>query len=349
MSVTLRDIAERAKVTEQAVSRALRGHSNISLPTIRKVRKIANDLGYRPNLAARNLRSRGAKTVGFVFPDITFSYAQDIVEGARGVFEKFDYMGLVGLASWNAEREAKEVELLLGYQVQALICQPMVDSHAVYEKVVKTGTPIIFVANGLNVPGTGWVGLDGYDAGTKMMEHLLALGHRRIAFIGPDSTDKSLALRPILLAYNDALRQAGIPLDETLRFHSELGSGQSVRDIADQLLAIPSPPTAIFAVSDAIAYEVMGRLMQRGVRIPDEMSIAGIGGAAPSAMEMISLTTVMEDARQIGTMAAQSVLDLLQDPDRPPARTQIQCPLIHRRSTGVPRQNAELRDVSGRS
>ncbi len=336
MPVTLKDIALRLKVTQQTVSRSLNGYPNISPATIRKVRRVARELGYRPNLQAKRLRNQKTRTVGLVFPDLSYSYAQDIVLGARSVLNQADYHPLIGLASWDAAAEAREIEHLLGCQVEAMICQPMVGSESTYQRVVESGTPLVFVGNGLEIPGTGWVGLDGYDAGRKMMNHLLGLGHRRIAFVATDSTEKSLSLGPIRLAYADALREAGLAEDPRRVCFSRLGDKTSVEALADRLMESEAPPTAIFAVSDSIAYSLMGRLVRRGLRIPQDISLAGVGNLISSDLEMISLTTIGEDGVKLGELAARNVLAQLDGPHPQLAGEMIKGPLIQRRSTARP-------------
>lgn len=336
MAVTLKDIAKKAKVTEQAVSMALRGNSRISAETKTKIRKIARELDYRPNLHARSLRRQSSKAIGFIFPDITYSYAQGIAEGARSRLDDAGYLGLIGLSSWNAQQEARELELMLGFQVEAFICTPIVGSDSNYAKVLDAGIPLVFVGNGLPLPGIEWVGLDSYDAGRTIMNHLVGLGHRRIAFMGTESMSNSLFLAPIRASYFDVLKQADIPVRDSMVCYSQVGDPGSVESLVDELIALDQPPTAICCVSDAIAYAVMNRLIQRGIDIPGDISVTGIGGLHSSGLEMISLTTVSEDAFQIGSLAAQTILELIKDPKQKLEHQVVRGDLIERKSTAPP-------------
>ncbi len=338
MAVTLKDIAKKAQVTEQAVSMALRGHSRISKKTKQKIRKIAREMNYRPNLHARSLRRQSSKAVGFIFPDITYSYAQEIAEGARSQLNEHGYVGLIGLSSWNADQEMQELELMLGFQVEALICTPIVGSEATYAKAVDAGVPLVFAGNGLSIPGVACVGLDGYDAGQKVMRHLLALGHRRIAFMGTESMAGSQFLSPIREAYFHTMEQAGVPVQDHMVCYSQVGNQDSIESIVDQLIDLEQRPTAICCVTDAIAYLVMNRLIQREVRVPQDISVTGIGGLHSSSLEMISLTTVTEDAFRVGSLAAQSLLELMEEPDTEPDRRLVRGDLIARKSTAPPPQ-----------
>jgi DNA-binding LacI/PurR family transcriptional regulator len=334
MVATLKDIAQKVNITEQAVSQALRGYPNISPGTIKHVREVAKQLGYRPNLMARNLRRQQTKAIGFVLPDITYDYSQKIIEGAKSVLEPKGYLTMIGLTSWDPKQEAREIDLLLGYQVEALLCQPIVESTRTYQRLAELGVSFVFVGNALDIPGTGWVGLDDYDSSQKITTHLIEQGHTRIGVITPDTTPASLSLMPRIHAYRDVLQNHGIPVREEFIGYSKVGKAESVPGVVDQLMGLEDPPTAIFAISDVIAYSVMSHLQKKGLRVPYDVAVAGIGNMAPSAFEMISLTTVSMDTYRIGQRAAQQLLDRLLKKEALPIQEPVKGELIVRRSTG---------------
>lgn len=333
MVATLKDIAHKVNITEQAVSQALRGYPNISPATIRQVREVAKQLGYRPNLMARNLRRQQTKAIGFVLPDITYDYSQRIIEGAKSVLEPKGYLTMIGLTSWDPKQEAREIDLLLGYQIEALICQPIVESTKTYRRIAELGLPFVFIGNALDIPNTSWIGLDEYDAGSMITEHLVAQGHTRIAVVTPDTTPVSLSLAPRVQAYRDVLKAHGLGVREEFIGYAKVGSNESVPTVVDQLMALPDPPTAVFAVSDVLAYMTMSRLLEKGHRVPQDVAVAGVGNMAPSAFEMISLTTVAMDTFQIGQMAAKKILEHLTDKSAMPTQQKLKGDLVIRRST----------------
>ena len=316
------------------VSKALRGASDISEATRERVLVEAGRRGYVPNLMARDLLRRRSKSIGFIFPDLTFGYAQNIVEGAKSILKDREYRTLIGLASSMLEEEAREVDLMLGHQIEGMICLPVPGSDETYQRIVDNGIPLVFVASSLDIPLASRVGLDMADASRKVMQHLYDLGHRRIAFVAPDTVEQSAALSPALSGYADFLVEQGVGVDQELIGLGRVGHAEEIAPMVDRFALFPHPPTAIFAISDSIAYSVMDRLMQTGRKIPGDISVAGVGGLGMSSIERISLTTVEEDSYQIGVMAAEIIMKQLSNEKEPPVQKLLKGPLIARRSTG---------------
>jgi DNA-binding LacI/PurR family transcriptional regulator len=333
MTVTMKDIARRLNITEPAVSMALRGYPNISPETISKVKDTAKILGYRPNLAARNLRRKQSKVVGFVFPDISYDYSQRIVDGAKSVLANQGYIPMIALASWDPKQESKEIDMLLGFQTEGLICVPMVGSEPTYKRVIGEGIPLVFVGNGLDVPETSWIGLDHYDAAAKIMRHLFERGHTNIACVITDTTRKSLALNPGLQGYIDMVKDLGLTKDDRYIVTSQTGEAGSVDARIKELMLSDNRPTAIYSISDAIAYQVLDCLMKLGINVPHDCAVAGTGDLKPSNFERISLTSVSEDAYKLGVLAAQNIIKQMNDGEEVPDVIQLKGDLIIRRST----------------
>lgn len=311
---------------------AMRGYPNIGKDTITLVRKTAEELGYQPNLIARNLRSQSTKTIGFIFPDITYDYAQKIVEGAASVFEKSHYLPLIGLAKWSQEQEEKQIKLLLGYRVDGLICQPLVDSSKTYTWLSELDMPVVFVGNALDIPGISWVGADGREGMHKVVHHLVELGHRHIGLIATDTSERSMSLSEMVKGYREGLSRHDIEIDEDLVVYSQIGDEDSVVGCTKELLGREKRPSAIMAVSDVIAYQCMNYLVGQGVRIPEDVAVTGVGNLHPSGFNMVSLTTVAEDSFHIGQAAAEILLDKIEQ-GLPAYRKLISGELIVRRST----------------
>ena len=127
---TQKTIAERLSLSTMAVSKAIRGHPDISPDTRKRVLEEARRLNYVPNLLARNLLRKQTKAVGFLFPDITHDFAARIVNGSKTVLADRDYWPLIGLTSWSRKQEEQEVRLMLGHLAEAIICQPLPGSEA---------------------------------------------------------------------------------------------------------------------------------------------------------------------------------------------------------------------------
>lgn len=306
--VTLRTIGQRLDISAMTVSKALRGSSDISETTRERVLAEARRLNYVPNLLARNLTRKRTKTVGFLFPDLRFDFAHRIVTGAKSVLGVHGYTCVIGLTSWNAEDERQELEMMLGQQVDAIICQPLTGSEEVYRSFARYGAKLIFVGNRLNVDGASWIAMDGEYAATTITNYLLGLGHRRIAIIVPDSVDRAAALRPRLEAYSKCLRSHGVGVDESLIIRHPTGHTASIIEGAARLMSLPSPPTAILGITDVIAFYVIEYLLKAGYRVPADVSVAGIDGCEVSRLEAVSLTTVVSEFEYMGRLAGEAAL-----------------------------------------
>lgn len=333
MAITMKDIAKKLKITEPAVSMALRGYPNISPEMIEKVRKTAKKLGYRPNLAARNLRKKQSKVIGFAFPDISYDYSQKIVEGAKSVLEDKDCIPMIALTSWNTTQEEKEIDVLLGYQAEGIICLPVVGSERVYKRVIRQGVPLVFVGNGLDLPEASWVGLDNSDAMNKIVKHLAGQGHKKIACIVTDIVEESLAQKEFLDAYLESVDRFGLVKENYYIIKSHVGDSLSVDKCVRGLMLSDSRPTAIVSISDVIAYQVLETLCKLGIDVPGDCAVTGIGDIAPSRFEAISLTTVHEDAFRLGVIAAQNLIEQMDSEQYSPITKKIKGNLIVRKSS----------------
>ena len=334
--MTQKEIADKLNVSVMTVSKALRGHSDISTETTRKVLEIAERHAYVPNLLAKELLKRKSDVVGFIFPDITFDYAQRIMDGAKSVLKDHGYRTLIGLTSWSMEEEESEVDIMLQRKMDGIVCQPISDKSEHFKKVVANNRPLVFVGNRLEgCPGASWVGIDGVDATNKMLSHLFDLGHRRVAFVAPDNIESSRSMQPRLEAYRSFHATHGIPFDESLISLSNLGESTNIHTIVEEMLKLESPPTAILCASDVIAYGVMDSLMNMGMRIPEDVSVAGLYGLSMSGYEMISLTTIELDAKKIGRLAAEIIVRQIQNGKCSESVKLLKGKLVKRKSTGT--------------
>ena len=338
-TTTQKEIAKSLNVSVMTVSKAFRGHPDISPTTRRRVIEQGKRLRYIPNILAKGLAAKRTKMVSFVASDISYNYEQRIVSGVMSVLEEHGYLSVIGMTAWNLERERREVDLMLGRRVEAMICSPLIGSEETYRRIVDMGIPLVFVGSRLDIPELSWVSLDGADAVRKMMKHLLELGHRKIAFVSPDTVKESISLRVRLETYKQVLVSRGIEVRNELIGLGLIADPTSITQATEKLMALPEPPTAILAITDIVGYQVMDSLMHQGYRIPRDISLAGIGDLGPSAYNMISLTTVTEDAFQIGKLAGKIVLHQLHEKTVSPTHKLMQGPLVVRRSTGPPENN----------
>ena len=276
--VRLKDIAQRAGVSIMTVSKVLRDAPDISTATKARIRVMAQQMGYVPDSMAQSLRTRKTKLLGLIVSAITNPvYARIIVAIEQVAFDHgYDVILCQSLNDTN--REESLIHRLMSRRVDGLILAPVYrleTTASVYEELKARAVPTIIL--GHRAPfcsGFASVDTDDLQASYAMMQHLLGLGHKRIAFLaGPPVAPWA---QERIEGYRRALREAQIPIDDHLIFNAGVTIDEGVK-AAEQLLREKPAITAIHAVNDLIAIGVGQALIQAGYRVPEDISLAGHG------------------------------------------------------------------------
>lgn len=325
MPATIRDVARLAGVSASSVSRALSMPEVVSEATRARVRSAADALGYAPNKAARGLITGRTGTIGLVVPDLANPFFPSVVKAVQARARAADVA--VFLADTD-EDAAAEVGLVraLAKQVDGLIlCSPRAP---VGELIAVTQETTVVLVNRViaRVPG---VAFDHAGAMRQAVAHLAALGHHRIAWVGGPETSWSSGQR--INGLRTATADQGLELVPIGHFAPHYEGGLAA---ADQVVA--SGATAVIAYNDLIAIGLLARLRDRGIAVPDDLSVVGIDDIAMSRMAHPPLTTVRLPKQQAGRVAVELLLALLDDPDQAAAGTRGELPveLMVRGSTG---------------
>ncbi len=328
---TIRDVAARAGVSKASVSRALNQPESVSSATLERVLAAARELSYVPNAMARGLATGKSGIVGLIVPDSTNPVFAHI---ARGCADQLLAHGLT-VALYNSDEQyARECALrLLNEQRQAegliLASQAALPSGN-GEPSPATTLPTVYVERDPDGPRVDAVYIDNRQAARLACEHLLALGHRRIAIVtgllGTVTGSGRLA------GFVESLREAGIALPDryVLEGNFKLEGG---RKAAEELLALVEPPTAAFVSSDLMAYGLVSGLRERGWRVPEDVSVVGCYDLPMSSLFTPSLTTVHVPLHGIGRQAARLLLRRLQRPHRSSTVKVVPVVLTVRQST----------------
>jgi len=333
--IRLKDIAERAGVSIMTVSKALRDEPDVSSSTRTPVRLLAREMGYVPDSIAQGLRNRKTKLFGLVIPSLANPIFARLVLAIQERAYELGYDVLLGYTLYSPEREETCIHRFLSRRVEGLFLSPVyrLESEArVYQEVLARKTPAVllghtapFCAQFVNVA------TDDLAAGYNITQHLLHLGHRRIAFLGgPPATPWS---RERFEGYRRALRQAGLDVDEKLVFQA----GRTIEDgakVAVQLINEASDATAIEAVNDLVAVGCAEVLLSQNLRIPDDISITGFGNSMLSEHFRIPLTTIDQPKHRLGAAAMDVMLQLLRGSRPEPKR--LPAPAVARASSGTP-------------
>ncbi len=339
--VTMQDLARELSVSHATVSYVLNGKATekkIPPETVQRVLQAARRHRFVPNYWAQSLVKQQPRGIGVLFPDLRISSAHETVEGIDAMLQESAEDGLVQttfLAGWfwDTRRERREIEALLAKQVAGLISIPHRDNLPFYQELRDRGFPVVFVCDTLPGFDDNFVMLDGPDAVRQLLDHLAQLGHRRIALIGPDGP--SVTQEERYAAARQYFAETATDPTELMIF-SKTGQEQTVYDAVDRALALTPPPTAILAINDAVAYQVMHRLFERNLRVGRDLALVGIGDLYFSRYAMCELTTIRERRYDFGRSAAAILLDQIAGNSGPTPGRRIRGDLLIRASSGQP-------------
>jgi DNA-binding LacI/PurR family transcriptional regulator len=307
--VTTHDVARRAGVSQATVSLVLGGNprARVAAATRERVLKAAEELGYRPNMAARALVRGKSYAVGVVVPDLSNPFFLDVVTGVQRVAAEAGYAVLPGDA--RETTPARHLEALRARQVDGVIIDGL--GAASLPESALADLKVVLV----DEPSERWPGVasDALSAGRLAAEHLIGLGHTRFAFLGPATDAHGFRMRE--RGFFRALRDAGLELpSECLRRVPPTVAGGQAGMKA--LLARNDRPTGVFCANDLLAMGALKACHLAGVDVPREMSIVGCDDVEMARVVTPELTTVSVPARELGARAARLLLRQL-DADAP--------------------------------
>jgi LacI family transcriptional regulator len=331
--VTINMIAQAAGVSVPTVSRVLNGRSDVSPRTRERVEQLLQQHGYRRRVSRQSGR---ANLVDLVFNDLDSPWAVELI---RGVEEVTHGAGVGTVVSAVHRRSIATKQWLRNLRSRASDGVIFVTSDLtppVHFELHRLGIPVVVVdpAGGaaMDVPA---IGATNWAGGLTATDHLVSLGHRRIGLIaGPKHL---LCSRARLDGYRAALESAGITIDDTLVVQGDF-MHESGFTGCDALLALPHPPTAVFASSDTMALGAYEAARRRGLRIPDDLSIIGFDDLPQARWSSPPLTTIRQPLAEMGVLAARTVLRLARGERIDTPRVELATELVVRDSTTPPRR-----------
>lgn len=326
---TLDDVARRAGVSRATASRVLSGHGPASAQARERVDHAVSELGYRANAIARSLRTTRTGTVGLIVSDVRNPFFSDLVRWVEHAAQQVGLTVMVGNADESTVQQDRYVDTLLAHRVDGLIATPQGDGSGALGDAVQTGVPTVFVdrrVTGLDVPVVASDNRGGVDA---MVDHLVALGHRRIGVIaGPQEASTG---RERLAAVRDAADRHGLDLaDELIRYGDfQLASGVTA---AAELLALRTPPTVLFAADNLMALGAYQELRRRGVAVGRDLGLAAFDDLPWFSLVEPPVTAVAQDTPVMARSAVRMLHEVM-DGGRP-ADVVVPTRLVVRASCG---------------
>ncbi|WNR45423.1 LacI family DNA-binding transcriptional regulator [Paenibacillus roseipurpureus] len=332
---TLKEIAELAGVTKATVSLVLNNTGRVSQELREKVKRIADELDYRPNVIAQGLARQHMKLIGMVIPSFHDDFSHEVFLGIENYAKERGYKILVGLTNNEGAAEDSIIEEFLQLNSAGLIIQPspQVDSkERMYRKLMQEKVPFAFYTRYPLDGNTDYnrVLCDDVLGGRLAVQHLIEKGHQRIAFYTNryvKGTNDTINKRK---GYELAHQQAGLPVDPQLTISSDMFSDE--RPISDWVRE--HGVTAIFVSTDYSAINIMEKLQNNGIRIPEDVAIVGYDDIRMAKLCTPKLTTVRVPKKEIGMKTAEMVLSMIEHPIKRHQHEVIEMPeLVIRRSS----------------
>ncbi|RZM26764.1 MAG: LacI family DNA-binding transcriptional regulator [Pedobacter sp.] len=332
-STTIIDIAKAIGVSISTVSRALKDHSDISQETKNVVKQVAAELNYQPNTLAQSLTRRETRTIGVIIPDIETYFFASILTGIQSIASAVGYKVMISQSRESHETEVANVHTFITNWVDGLlICHSKETTTFDHIKLnLKRGIPIIQFDRVCEELNTSKVLLDDVDGSFQVTEHMIGQGFKRIAIIvGPERLYVS---KKRLEGYLKALKKSGIDADPSLIRYTDLTKEAILKEV-DYLLETDKSIDAFFCISDMGAVNIIVHLKKKGIRIPQDIGVAGFGNDPTGEIIEPSLTSFNPETYKCGEVVAQMFFDQILDGDDHVAQTKtVKGNLILRSST----------------
>ena len=334
--VRLKDLAQQIGVSVMTVSKALRDEPDVSATTKARIKALARQMGYVPDSSAQGLRTRTTKFFGLIIPSITNPIYARIIMAIEECAHELGYDILFAHSLNKPEREELCLRRFLSRRVDGLFISPVYRFEAearIYQEILASKIPTVL----LGPPATFCrsfvsVEIEELLASQDATQHLISLGHKRIAYLtGPPVAPWA---HERFEGYRRALREAGLELDDKLVFQS----GSTIEDgtiAALQMLNEGCKATAVQAVSDLVAIGCANALLSQGLKIPEDVSIVGFGNILAAEYFQVPLTTIRQPKHRLGVAAVETMMALLRGEKVQPKR--LPAELVHRKSSAPPK------------
>jgi len=334
MPVTIRDVAKYLNLSVTTVSRALAGHDDVAESTRQRVIKAAQEMGYVPTHAARQLRRQRTETIGLVFPTLGSRFSDpffsEFMAGVGDETSRSNYDLLVSVASPGEPEQTTYQRLVNSRRVDGFILVRMRLDDWRIRYLSQQGVPFASFGRSQTVENNPSIGVDGRAGTRELVRHLVSMGHSRIAFIGAPA-DLTLS-RDRLNGYQDGLDDAGIDFDPNLVLQGNLTRTEGYK-ATKTLLERKSPPSAIIGINDLTALGSTHAAQESGLIVGRDIAIAGFDGIEASEHSHPPLTTVYQPVYDIGRKVCVMLITQIEGRELPQTHLLLKPKLIVRQST----------------
>lgn len=308
--ITIYDVAKALNLSPSTVSRGLKDHPHIRKETARKIKAVADEMGYQRNTFASNLRARQTNTIGLVVPKLNSYFMASVISGIEKVTNEQGYGLVISTSQESADREVSSIYTLYNSRVDGLLVSLAYDTEELdhFNMLLNRDIPVVFFDRVSECSGCMKVVIDNYKAGFEATTHLIEQGCRNIIHLGGNLSRNVYYDR--YEGYRKALKESGIAFSKKNVMISDL-SGDSAKKASEQILRMKTLPDGLFASNDTSAVTVIMEMQKHGIKVPGDICIAGFNNEPVSQVIKPNLTTVDYPAQQVGEIAANSLINRL--------------------------------------
>jgi DNA-binding LacI/PurR family transcriptional regulator len=327
--VTIEDVARLAGVSNSTVSRVLNKKEYVKESTREKVFNAVGELGYKPSRIARSLRANVSQIIGLIISDIQNPFFTSLVRAVEDVAYSHNYSLLLCNTDEDPEKEKLYVELMLSERVSGVIITPTREYDCPVQKLLEMHIATVCVDRQVLDCETDSVVSDNVESSFKLVEHLIDHGHQRIgALFGPSDIT---TFRERLTGYRDAHSQYDLPVDESL-IAQGIPKELEGYELANQLLDLPEPPTAIIAGNNLMALGAIHAIKDRKLSLPGDISIVSFDDREWAQLITPTITVASQPTYEMGREAAELVMRRLENEDSPVEHVVLESEIIFRES-----------------
>jgi DNA-binding LacI/PurR family transcriptional regulator len=314
---TLRDIAARAGVAPMTVSRIINRSGYVSAEMRERVQPFIDELEYLPNELARSLKRQHTRVVGILLPDIANPFSAELARSIQQVLLENQYSSFISTTEQSGEAEIAALRAFFEHRVDGIIVATMETKAGddALRQFIRRGMPIVTIGRALSQLPVDRVTTDNWRGAYEAVEHLISLGHKRIAFIGASLINAGRLRR--FQGFADALRDNGITISEELIVgpKADFGPAYSTYEAGyqgmRQLIALTTRPSAVFARNDYTAFGAIYAARDQGLSVPDDIAVMGFDNIPMAAYSIPPLTTIEQPTAELGHKAASMLLERL--------------------------------------
>jgi LacI family transcriptional regulator len=334
MAVRLKDIARDLGVSVVTVSKVLRGNSDISDATRRRVLKRMKELNYQPNMMARGLASGQTYTVGLVVPDLVHPFFAEFAKSLSGVLRTSKRALILASSEEDPDVERQEIRTLLSRGVDVLMIASCQASLRNFYELGDVRTPYLLFDRNFPHLAAHFVGSDDVHVGEMATKHLIEIGRKRIAHIGGKNTSPSFDR---LRGYRNALAESRLPALENyviVRERMEESGDMVGFQAMQELLKLDPRPDAVFCYNDLTAIGAIEATFEAGLRVPEDIAVIGCGNLRYANYLRVPLSSIDHGTAELGRIAGEFALELSDKPEQDPKSILVASTLVIRTSTG---------------